>query len=248
MLMSLLNNHSMMESIVLDRHPGPPAGVLATVFAILFLAGLYPVTYFAGLPYFPGPWETADHIAIYFETRPSAALACAFFHFGAAIPLGLLTATLVSRLRFLGVRAAGASIALFGGFLTAFDMVASASVLWVMAHPGIARDRTLTQALFYLQYALGGPGFSVPFGLLMAGVSIPAAFLKLLPKWVIGLGLVLALAGELSWLNLVLPGALFLIPLTRFPGFFWLILTGFRLPATVRRSVTGSREPALSQI
>ena len=88
----------------------------------------------------------------------------------------------------------------------------------------------------------------MPFGLLMAGVSIPAAFLKLLPKWVIGLGLVLALAGELSWLSLVLPGALFLIPLTRFPGFLWLILTGFRLPATVRRSVTGGREPALSQI
>jgi hypothetical protein len=77
-----------------------------------------------------------------------------------------------------------------------------------------------SRALFYLQYALGGPGFSVPFGLLMAGVSIPAAFLKLLPKWVIGLGLVLALAGELSWLNLVLPGALFLIPVTRFPSFF----------------------------
>jgi len=88
----------------------------------------------------------------------------------------------------------------------------------------------------------------VPFGLLMAGVSIPAAFLKLLPKWVIGLGLVLALAGELSWLNLVLPGALFLIPLTRFPGFCWLILTGFCLPATVRRSVTTGREPALSPI
>jgi hypothetical protein len=66
------------------------------------------------------------------------------------------------------------------------------------SHPGIARDRTVIEALFYLHYALGGPGFSVPFGLLMAGVSIPAAFLKLLPKWVIGLGLVLALAGELS--------------------------------------------------
>jgi hypothetical protein len=27
-----------------------------------------------------------------------------------------------------------------------------------MAHPGIARDRTVTEALFYLQYALGRGG------------------------------------------------------------------------------------------
>jgi hypothetical protein len=32
----------------------------------------------------------------------------------------------------------------------------------------------------------------------MAGVSIPAAFLKLLPKWIVVFGLVLAVIGELS--------------------------------------------------
>jgi hypothetical protein len=37
----------------------------------------------------------------------------------------------------------------------------------------------------------------------------------------------LAVAGELSWLNLVFPQVLFLIPLVRFPGFVWLIATGF---------------------
>jgi len=70
----------------------------------------------------------------------------------------------------------------------------------------------------------------------MAGVCIPAAFLKLMPKWIVALGLVLAVAGELSWLNLVFPQALFLIPLVRFLGFIWLIAAGFTLPRVARRS------------
>jgi hypothetical protein len=212
------------------RHPGPHLGVVATIFTVLFLAGLYPVTIFGGKPYFPIPWESASTIASFFQMRPSAVLLCAFFHFGAAIALGIFTATVVSQLRFLGVRAAGAYIALFGGLATALNIGASASVLWVMARPGIAQDVTLTEALYYLQYVFGGPGFSVPLGLLMAGVSIPSAFMKLLPKWLVIFGLFLAVCGELSWLNLVFPKTLFLIPLTRFPGFVWLIATGFLLP------------------
>lgn len=224
------------------RHAGPHLGMLAAVFTILFNAGLYPVTALAGKPYFPGPWEPASVIVSYFQTRPSAVLLCAFFHFGASIPLGIFTASVVSRLRFLGVRAAGSYIALFGGFATAFNMAASASVLWVMAYPGIAQEPAVLRALYYLQFAFGGPGFSVPMGLLMAGVSVPAAFLKLLPKWIVVLGLALAVAGELSWFNMIIPKALFLIPLTRFPGFVWLIAAGFMLPQTISRvtSTTGA--------
>jgi len=47
----------------------------------------------------------------------------------------------------------------------------------------------------YLSYGFGGPGFSVPMGLLLAGVSVPAWLMKLLPKWVAGLGLALAVCG-----------------------------------------------------
>src|SRR6266542_4953259 len=82
------------------RHAGPPLGPVATVFVLLFLAGLYPVTMFGGQPYFPGPWQSADTIATFFQTRPTAVLVCAALHFGAAIPLGIFTATVVSRLQF----------------------------------------------------------------------------------------------------------------------------------------------------
>jgi hypothetical protein len=67
-------------------------------------------------------------------------------------------------------------------------------------------------------------------GLLIAGLSVPAAIMKLLPKWLVVSGLALALIGELSALSLVIPGLLVLIPLTRFPSFIWLIAAGFLLP------------------
>ncbi len=217
-------------------HAGPPLGIVATVFVLLFIAGLYPVTMFGGQPYFPGPWESSDTIVTFFQTRSAAVLATAFLHFGAAIPLGIFTATVVSRLQFLGVRAAGAFIALFGGFATAFTMIVSSSMLWALTQPGIAQDRTLVQALYWLDQALGGTGYSVPFGLLVAGISISAGLAKLLPKWIVIPGLLIAICGELSWINLIVPKALFLVPLTRFPGFIWLITAGFAMPKTVARS------------
>jgi hypothetical protein len=174
------------------KHPSPPLGLVATAFVVLFLAGLYPVTMFGSLPYFPGPWESPATVAKFFQTRPTAVLIGAALHFGAAIPLGIFTASVVSRLQFLGLRAAGASIALFGGFATAFTMLASSSTLWALAHPGITQDSAVVQALYWLDQALGGSGFSVPFGLLILGISIPAAVLKLLPRWILVFGIALA--------------------------------------------------------
>jgi hypothetical protein len=110
-----------------------------------------------------------------------------------------------------------------------------------MAYPGIAEDAGVLRALYYLQFAFGGPGFSVPMGLLIAGVSVTAGFMRLLPKWLVGFGLALAVIGELSWLSMIFPKLLFLIPLTRFPAFAWLIAAGFLLPRTIStaRTVNG---------
>jgi hypothetical protein len=212
------------------RHQGPPLWLPALIYTVLFLAGLWQVTLFSGRPYFPGPWEPASTIVAFFQARPGAVELCSFFHFGAAIALGLFTATAVNQMRFLGVRAAGVNIALFGGLATAFGMFVSAFALWTLARPGMAQDPAVTSALYYLGFAFGGPGFSVPLGLLIAGLSIPAEFLRLLPKWLTIFGVALGICGELSWLNLVIPKALFLIPLTRFPGFVWLIAAGILLP------------------
>lgn len=215
------------------QHAGPPLGMLAIVYAILFNAGLYPVISFTGGPHFPGPWESSEAIAAYFQGHSAAARICAFLQFGAAIPLGIYTATVASRLQFLGIRAAGPKIAFFGGLWTASSVAAGALVLWVMAIPGVAQDPGILRALYYLSFAFGGVGFSVPMGLLIAGICIPAAFMKLLPRWIVVFGLIIAVLGELSYLNLIAPKALPLIPLTRFPAFIWLIVAGFKLPTTI---------------
>jgi hypothetical protein len=216
------------------RHKGPPLGPLAIVFMLLFCAGLYPVTAFGGAPYFPGPWESAQTIATFFRLRPNAALLCAFLQFGSAVPLGIFTAVITSRLNFLEVKAAGVMIALLGGFGAAAAIASSSAGLWAMSQPGIATDPTLIQALYYVMYALGGPGYTVALGLLIAGVSVTCFFYRLLPRWICVLGFVLAVCGELSWLNFEIPKALFLVPLTRFPGFVWMIAVGFALPSRMR--------------
>lgn len=214
------------------RHQGPPAGLLATIYTVLFCAGLYFVTPLSGKPVFPRPGESAATIMQFFAARPHAVLLCAFFQFGAAVALGIFTATIVNQMRFLGVRAAGVNIALFGGLLTVFNMFAAAFTMWATIQGGLTQSSVVTTAFYYLGFAFGGPGFSVPMGLLMAGISIPAMLMKLLPRWVTVLGIALAICGELSWLNLLLPKAVFLIPLTRFPGMIWLIGAGFLLPRT----------------
>ena len=131
--------------------------------------------------------------------------------------------------------------------MTASNMALTGLILWVMAYPGIAQETAVLRALYYLGFAIGGVGFSVPMGLLIAGLSVPAAFMKLLPKWLVVSGFVLGIIGELSALNLVIPQALYLIPLTRFPRFVWLIAAGFALLASPRSAprISERRAPGL---
>jgi hypothetical protein len=218
----------------LPHHQSPPLGILAIVYTVLFCAGLYPVTMFGGMPYFPGPWEPIHTITAFFQARPSAVLLCVFLQFGSIIPFGIFVASTVSRLRFFGVKAAGVEIALFGGLATACIMMANASMLWTMTRPAISHNAVVTEALYYVSYGMGGPGFSVPLGIFMAGVSVPALLRRLVPRWIAIFGLVLAACGELSWLNIEFPKLLFLIPLTRFPGFVWMIALGFALPVSLQ--------------
>ncbi|MDQ3174704.1 MAG: hypothetical protein M3Q91_13525 [Acidobacteriota bacterium] len=85
-----------------------------------------------------------------------------------------------------------------------------------MTQPGITGDVEVTLALHYLLFATGGPGFSVPLGLFLLAISISAGAMRLLPRWLIVFDVIIGIIGELSVLSLIIPGALYLIPLTRF--------------------------------
>jgi len=103
------------------RHPSPSLAALSIVHGVLFLTGLVVTTVVAG-SHFPSPFGGAT---TWFALHPNAVLASAFFTFGSAIPLGIYAATASSRLRFLGVEAAGGTIAAFGGFGASFFLALS---------------------------------------------------------------------------------------------------------------------------
>lgn len=72
---------------------------------------------------------------------------------GALICLGLFAVTVVSRLRFLGARAAGPYIALLGGVLVLADAFAGTMAMRTMLHPAVLQHPPLLLALYYLAYA-----------------------------------------------------------------------------------------------
>jgi hypothetical protein len=223
-----------MESTQSVRFRGPHLGILAVIFAALFIFGLsYVITFTPGAPHYPNPYDPAAAIVAYFREHPHDALMCTFFQFLSAIPLGIFTVTVWTRLRWLGVKAAGPSIALLGGLVVCVNMIVGSMIAWTMVFPGVAADEGVLRALYYIGFGIGGVGYSVPMGLLIAGIAVPAGFMRLLPRWMVVLGIVLGVIGELSCLALLFPKLTLLIPLTRFPGFIWLIIVGFMLTRRV---------------
>jgi hypothetical protein len=181
---------------------------------------------------FPNPYDAPATAQTYFGSNADILRVVAFLQFGAAIPLGIFTATAVSRLRFLGLTVAGVTIAQFGGCVASIMLAFSGLTTWAMTQPGLTDDLSMLRALQLLSFSTGGVGHMVGLGLLLAGVSVPAAFARLLPRWIVWFGLILAVLAELASASMVLPMASLLLPLSRFPALVWLIAAGFAMPSS----------------
>jgi hypothetical protein len=214
-----------------QTHGGPPLAVLAAVSTALLLASLIIPTAMAGGT-FPSPFDANTSILEYFRDHQNAVQVSAFLQFASAVPLAIYAATASARLRNLGIRAPGATIALVGGVLAASFASLSALISWTLSQPGILATPAVVHALHDLAFGTGGPGFVVPFGLLLAGIAVPSAFGRLLPRWLVTIGLVLAVVAEVSTLTLLVDGASYLLPAARFAGLAWLITAGALLPKT----------------
>jgi hypothetical protein len=212
------------------RHRGPNLGAVGVVYTLLFVSSLVATGIMTKGGHFPSPFAPDDLSRAFFAEHADAVRVSSFLQFGAAVPLGIFTATVVSRLQFLGMNVAGVFISLFGGFAASLFGAMSAAFQWALAQPGIATNPGATRVLHLLAFATGGPGYVVSFGLLMAGVCVISWFARLLPRWLVWLGLVLAVVAEFSVLSLVLTPAGYLLPIARFLGFVWIIGTGFMLP------------------
>jgi hypothetical protein len=200
-------------------------------FTVLFLASQVLIGTMTSGAY-PNPYDPPRAAQTFFGTYADSLRIASFLQFGAAIPLGIFTATVVSRLRFLGLTVAGVTIAEFGGFTAAIMLAISALTSWIMTQPGMVDDLSTLRALQLFSFATGGVGHVVGLGLLLAGVSVTTGFARLLPRWLVWLGLVLAVLAELSSVSLILAIASPLLPLARFPALVWLIGAGFTMPAS----------------
>lgn len=208
---------------------GPSVILLATVHILLFAANLVAVAALRhGSPYV-NPFAAPETVRDFFQHDPTAVRVSSALIFFSAVPLGILAVTMVSRLRYMGVRAAGTNIALFGGLTAANALMLSGLLGWLLSVPEIAASVPVVRAVYFLSFLLGGATYAVGFGLLAAGVSVTSYFSHLLPRWQIALGMVVAVAGELSAFSLVAYPANFLIPITRYLGFIWLLVAAVKL-------------------
>jgi len=227
------------------RFRGPSLLLLAIVHLLLFAANLAVVAVLRhGAPYV-NPFAPAEAVRAFFMQNPSATRIGSFFLFGSAVPFGLFAVTTVSWLRFLKVRAAGVNITFFGGLTATFALILSGLSGWIVSLPDIAASAPLAKATYFFSFLSGGVAYAVGFGLLAAGVSITSYFTRHLPRWLVAFGMIVAVAGEFSSLSLIAYPANFLIPITRYLGFIWMLLVAVSLTRNRRPEQVQQTAPAV---
>src|ERR1700677_866432 len=169
----------------IPRFRGPSLILLATVHILVFAAGLVAAaTLRHGAPYVT-PFAPAEQMRLFFAQSPVAVRVSNFFLFGSAIPFGIFAVTTVSRLRYMGVRAAGTNIALLGGLIATMALILSGIVGWILSVPAMWASPPVVKMVNFVILLRGGVVFSVVFALLAAGVSVTCSFTRLLPRWLV---------------------------------------------------------------
>ncbi|MGS2617659.1 hypothetical protein ACVCAH_24510 [Micromonospora sp. LZ34] len=202
------------------------------MFTTLFVGGIAISTVMSGGDTFPSPFGSSAEILAYFHDHQDAVRVSAFLQFAASVPMAIYAATASARLRNLGIRVPGATIALVGGVLAGAMLGLSGLFTWVLSRPEVLDEPAVVRALQDLAFATGGTGHVVFLGLLLAGIAVPGLLAGLLPRRLALIGLVIASVAELSTLTLLLSDAAILLPIARFTALAWLIATGFVLPRT----------------
>ncbi len=211
------------------RFRGPSLIPLATVHILLFAAGLATAAALRHGASYVTAFAPAEELRTFLAQSPAAVRVSSFFLFGSAVPFGIFAVTIVSRLRFMGVRAAGTNIALLGGLTATIALLLSGVAGWILSVPEVLSSAPVVKAIDFFNFLLGGVAYAVGFGLLAAGVSVTSYFTRLLPRWLVALGMLLAVTGELSWFSLIAYPANFFIPITRFVGFVWMLAVSLAL-------------------
>lgn len=227
----------------IPRFHGPSLTLTAVAHILVFVAGLAAAGVLRHSASYVTPFAPVEQLRAFFEQSPMAVRVSSFFLFGSAVPFGIFAVTLVSRLRFMGVRAAGTNMTLLGGLAATMALFLSGIAGWILSVPDVTASGAVLKAIDFFNFLCGGVFYAVGFGLLAAGVSVTSYFMRLLPRWLVVLGMVLAITGELSWFSLIAFPANFFIPITRFVGFLWMILAAIFLTRDHRTVPSASAAP-----
>jgi hypothetical protein len=192
---------------------------------------------------FPSPYDDPRDVIAFFSAHSTTVRVAATLQFASAVPLAILAASLSSRIRYLGfARVPGVLIASSGGILTSGMLAASALAQWVLSRPGTGTNSSVVRPLADFAFATGGPGAVVFLGLLVAGLAVPAAVGRLLPRPVWVAGIAFAAIAELSTIALISKPAAVLLPIARFGSLAWLIAAAALLPVSRRGTPTTNDE------
>lgn len=211
------------------RHNGPSPAVLAGLSIALLFGGLAFGVATGGM--MPLPYGSTTAIQHYVQTQPLALHIMAVAVFGSSVLLAIYSATVSSRLRWLGVSGAGPTVALTGGTLAAGGLALTGLLGWMMSRPEVAGDTSLVRALYLLTFLIGGPGHVVALGILIAGVAAGGR----LPRATVWAGIAIAALCEATMLVLAWTAVGPILPVARVAALAWLFVVGFRLPT--RRDV-----------
>lgn len=211
------------------RHRGPPLVALAAVHVVLFVASLVVLNGFTEGSW-PRPGTDPADVLAFLAAYETPLRVVGLLQFGAAVPLLLYAATASSRLRHLGIHAAGTTITLAGGVVAAV-LLAGAGLGMVTA--GVTAEvvtPALATVVHQVIFLLGGPGHVVFLGLLLAGIAVTSLVARQLPRALAGTMLAVAVAAELSTLALVVEPLGVLVAIGRFGGMATLVAAGALLP------------------
>lgn len=206
------------------RHDGPSPALLAGLSIALLVGGLGAGIAIGGI--MPLPYGSIVAVQHYVRTQSLALHIVAVAVFGSSVLLALYTASVSSRLRWLGVSGAGPVIALVGGTLASGGLALTGLLGWVMSRPEIAGDTSLVRALYLLTFLIGGPGHVVALGILIAGVAVGG----LLPRATARVGIAIATLCEVTMLVLAWTALGPALPVARVAALAWLFVAAVRLP------------------
>ena len=227
-----------------SRFRGPSLILTALAHILVFASGLVAAGVLRHGASFVTPFAPAEQLRAFLAQSPAAVRVSSFFLFGSAVPFGIFAVTTVSRLRFMGVRAAGTNITLLGGLAATMALFLSGMSGWILSLPDVTASAAVVKAIDFFNFLCGGVFYAVGFGLLAAGISVTCYFMRLLPRWLVALGMLVAITGELSWFSLIAFPANFFIPITRFIGLLWMLLVAIFLTTERRSAQSASTTPA----